>query len=108
MNLNLNDYVSKLAPWDFSVTIGEKQYAMRRPIVADLALLASAEKANSLDIGALRDVLTDLFAGEKPDLSSLAMEFLVLIAREFVKAFQESTKKNCEAMGLGKTKATSS
>lgn len=100
MNLNLNDYVAKLAPWDFTVTIGEKKYMMRRPVVADLALLASAEKAKSIDIASLRDALSPLFADQRPDLSQLSMEFLMLIAQEFVKEFQESTKKNCAALGL--------
>jgi hypothetical protein len=100
MNVNVNQYIAKLAPWNFSITLGETRYPMRRARVGDLAALMAAEKAGSLSIESLRDAIDSLFMDPKPDLAALDMEILTIIANQYVMEFQESTKKNGEALGL--------
>lgn len=109
MDLNLDQYVQRLFPWEFTVTLGGRTYTTRPLTIGDLlevesiqteaAQAPSANKGKS-DAGLriirrMRDLIGSWFdASAKPDLETLMPDAMLAILRGAIAYWQDFTKKN--------------
>lgn len=98
--MNLDMYLDKLLPWNFTVTYQSEVFKTRAPLVADLALLENLNSQGTAGLAGLRDALKGLFVGGAPDLDKMPFEALLAIASKYTAYFQEQSKKNLTAMGM--------
>jgi hypothetical protein len=95
VNLNIDQILQHVLLWDFSVTVGGRKYATRRPSLGELGAILSVEGKT---VAGITDLLNGLFV-EPPDIRwelPIAMAFIEGYVEYFTR---HSSKKDPAAEG---------
>lgn len=91
MNLNIDENVSKLLPWELSMTIGGTAYPTVRPtlgLVARVSGLATLGSAEAIDL------VLSLFGDRKPPVAEWDPAVMTLVIGGYLQHFGEHVRKN--------------
>jgi hypothetical protein len=91
MNINIDEHVSKLLPWDLNMTIQGETYATKRPAVS---LIARLSQAASLGTEESLGLIRAMFQEPGPDVGEWGPELLPLVIAEYLRYFNEHVRKN--------------
>lgn len=96
--LNLDEIVEMIDPWEYTVRVGGQSYPTRPLTVGDLCFVESIDEGGGgVRVARLVEFAGGLFAGErKPDVGRLTPAKLKALIKGVAEYFAQRAKKNDE------------
>lgn len=92
MKINVDEMIQQLLPWELSLSVGGKEYAVRPLTVADMA---SMQAMQSRSVEEQMKLVASLFDGEeKPDTMSWQPETLAVVMGQIGQYTKDRAEKN--------------
>jgi hypothetical protein len=95
MNLNFDKVLAALVPWDATISVGSKAYALRPLTLGDVARLEAVGQVGKPQADA-GEFVAGLFGSEAPPIGTSVER--TLIAGSILRLFKEHLGKNPEAI----------
>jgi len=100
VEMDLDDYIDKLLPWDFKLTHKKKKYPTIAPTLGDIISLGSLEAKDPASLVKFRAYVKGLIVQPPPDFDAWPDALVMLVFKKIGEHYKDFHSKNAERLGL--------